>query len=861
MLHRLIRRCPIRFNRQKRLIVIDRIHRIKINIACFPAIFVIIFEIICPIMKILLYKNRLGNVVYFLITCFVVMLSAFSIFHQLGLRALWYDEVRTVLYYAPHPFKITNGDPPVFPFILSIITRFTHSEFWLRFPSAFAFIASTAVIAVGYRKLVGRKAAIIAAVTLATSYFALSKFQLARPYAFFTFFTIVSFYSFWNVLQFRNWKWAPVYVLATFFALHAQYCAFIVFGIQVIFGVVYALTQLRKDKTLFIRLFLSIAIIILCCMPWYLDLYNNFAAFKRANQATPASGFSFSVYITLLNAQFFRETSVFIPAIFLLLGVFLSFLKKHRSGALLILTWLIVSAGTLFFMLRNGKICFASRYFLFFQPAVYLLASFAIVRTAELLSQLSFKKYSQIIFYALVFILHVTLCYSHYKDFINYLKYFRHDDTKNLKSLVEKLKVPFYSIGFYHPGFRYYKLPMIRSNPLRHLHNHKFVIYTVDSQMNVEGNPQFKNCDIIYLPFKGVGENYAIFKSKSPLSNYWNNAIDILDEALALTPHHKQMEEELISVWLFSGRKDVDSLKNAKVVAKRVEKFADRKSKLKAGNVWTVKDITPLFGWGKIEKSGKISFRWSTRKRSGLLLPVYSKKLKKLIFEGSSYSSPKTGSQKIKAWLGNCFLGEIKLEPGKSAFSFEIPKSVLQGERRLLLEFSNPVSPEALRQGGDRRVLALNLRAIRPFFSKPVPGNSINIAAPGSEAWLGSNWSHPESWDIKPFRWLEGSTGKIFWTVSSGQPEGNWKIDFKPFSTPGKAQRVSVFQDEIVLTNFVLAEGWKTYNISSPPLNSGETLLKFVFDYAVSPKELNLGGDRRSLSAAVSDISRNIWNY
>ena len=100
-------------------------------------------------MKVLSDNNRFGNAVYLLATFFVIALSGFAIFHQLGIRSLWYDEVRTVLYYVPHPFKITNGDPPVFPFILSIITRFTHSEFWLRFPSALAFIASTAVIAVG----------------------------------------------------------------------------------------------------------------------------------------------------------------------------------------------------------------------------------------------------------------------------------------------------------------------------------------------------------------------------------------------------------------------------------------------------------------------------------------------------------------------------------------------------------------------------------------------------------------------------------------------------------------------------------------------------------------------------------------
>ncbi len=808
-------------------------------------------------MKPLVNNNQFGNTIYWTATFFVTALSAFAIFHQLGIRSLWYDEVRTVLYYAPHPFKITNGDPPVFPFILNIITRFTHSEFWLRFPSAVAFISSTAVIAIGYRKLVGRNVALIAALTLATSYFALTKFQLARPYAFFTFFTIVSFYSFQRILQLHNKRWIPVYILTTFLALHTQYCAFMVISAQIIFGIPFILIRIKKDKTLFFRLLLSFAIIILCSLPWYLDLYSHFSAFKNSNHATAPTGFNFSVYINLLNSQFFRKTAIIIPSIFLFLGLILSFLKKNKGGALLIISWLVVSAGTLFQMLAIGKICFASRYFLFFQPAVYLVASFGIIRTAELLSQLSAKKYSQIFFYLLVCIFHVTLCFNQYEDFINYFKYFHHDDTKNLKKLIVELKAPFYSTGFYHPGFGYYKLPIKRRNPIRDLKNCEFVLYTVDSQMNVEGNSQFKNCDIIFLPFQGVGQNYAIFNSKMPISNYWKNTINILDNALNLAPYHKQIEDKLFAACLLYGQQDfTKSLKNYKVIKKREEKFLKQKVKPLKDNIWTPKNITPLFGWGKIEKQGKVSFRWSTRKRSALLLPVYSEKLKKLKINASAYCPKNINFQKIKGWLGNNYLGEQKLSVGQISFSYEIPRFVEKGERRLLFEFSNPVSPESLGQGGDKRVLAINLQSMKPLFSQILPDKMFNIGSSNSASWLGSNWSHAENWDIKPFRWLDGFTGKVFWTISSEQPAGAWEIDFQPFKVSGKTQCVSIIQNDLVLTNFALTDGWKTYNILSPPISSGETLLEFVFDYAISPKEINLGKDSRKLSAAVADVAR-----
>ena len=77
-----------------------------------------------------------------------------------------------------------------------------------------------------------------------------------------------------------------------------------------------------------------------------------------------------------------------------------------------------------------------------------------------------------------------------------------------------------------------------------------------------------------------------------------------------------------------------------------------------------------------------------------------------------------------------------------------------------------------------------------------------------------------------------------------------------PFSVPGETQHVCVLQNEIILTNLTLVPGWGTYNIISPSLNSGETSLKFIFDYAVSPEKINLGNDYRNLSGAVSDIVR-----
>jgi len=803
-------------------------------------------------------KNSFINLLYWLATFLVIAISCIAIFHQLGIRSLWYDEVRTVLYYAPKSFNVTNGDPPFLPFLLHNILRYSQSDFWLRFPNALAFAASTAFIAIGYRKLVGRTAALLSALAFATSFFALSKFQLVRPYAFFSFFSIVSFYSYWNILRLRSWKWIPIYILTTVLALHTQYFAFTIIVTQIIFGIPYAIFRFRKDKTLFIRLFMSITIIILCSLPWYIKLYKSFNAFKHANAVSAPANFTFPDFINVLNTHFFPNTSIIITILFICLGLLLIWQKKYRGSVCLIALWLVTSAGILFWMLTNGKICLVPRYFLCFLPPVYLLTFYGVTQISQLLLIRTKNSYVKFLFTISVFI--TFFYYGHFVKFIDYRNYFRNADTKQIDKLLRQTKqnnIPFYYNDF-HLAFKYYKTPVGRGNPLTKLKDKKLIYYLTDSQMKVEGSLDFQKYDIVYLPYIGVAHLYAIFNTKTPLSNYWNRAVSILDNALNLAPYHKQIEDELWVAWLLSGRSDFDSLKNPTVIRKRMNKFARKNNIPSTNNLWSITDLESISGWSGIEKNGDLIYRWSTRKRCALFLPVYSGKIKKIMINGTAYCSPNIGSQKIKAWLGNHYLGKKILPSGQLNFSYEIPKSVAKGERRLLMEFSNPVSPESLKQGGDQRLLALNLRSIQPFFSKPITGNVFNIGTPGSEARLGSEWSHAETWDVKPFRWLDGYTGKVFWTITLAQPAGKWEIDFQPFSVPGKTQRVSILQNENVLTNLLLEGGWKTHTIFSPPLNSGETLLEFVFDYAISPKDINLGGDTRKLSAAVADISREI---
>ena len=126
---------------------------------------------------------------YFLILLFLTLVVSFTAFYKLDSRPLWGDEQRTVTYYAKKPFRITNGDPPLFPLLIHHINKYTNKLFWLRFLNAIALIAGALLIAIGCKDWFGKKISLCAAFAFATSFLVISRGQWVRPYALFTLFT------------------------------------------------------------------------------------------------------------------------------------------------------------------------------------------------------------------------------------------------------------------------------------------------------------------------------------------------------------------------------------------------------------------------------------------------------------------------------------------------------------------------------------------------------------------------------------------------------------------------------------------------------------------------------------------------
>ena len=274
--------------------------------------------------------------------------------------------------------------------------------------------------------------------------------------------------------------------------------------------------------------------------------------------------------------------------------------------------------------------------------------------------------------------------------------------------------------------------------------------------------------------------------------------------------------------------------------------------------MWSASQWTPLDGWSRIESwEDGTRYRWSTGRRSTLLLPPYTGSLKTLKLKALPYFPPKRRAQGVTAWLGPVCLGKQMITSGWRDIEYTVPLHTAEGERRLMLEYQDPASPRVLKRGDDPRLLSLAVSEIRPAGLTLFSGTVLSIGDPANEMLLGSGWSHPETWaDGTRFCWLEGTNGYITWDPASMHSASTWDIEVLPFSVPGKKQTMRVTQGETILTNIVLEAGWNNCSIPSPPASGKSGLLHLQFSYADTPRVHGMGNDPRKLSAAVSSITR-----
>lgn len=199
--------------------------------------------------------NRLRPLIW-LCAC---MLLAFAIrSHGLGAQSLWWDESlslyrsqETLAGNLANHITLTDGQtevvtvdnhPPLYFLLLSATTRLLgDSEFALRVPSLFfSVLLAPLVFAIG-KRLVGERAALLAALLTALSPMLLWYGQEARMYTMAPFLALLSTYALLRVLDRHaphGWLWAAVYVVATVAMLLTHYLTLLLLPVQVLVSLV-----------------------------------------------------------------------------------------------------------------------------------------------------------------------------------------------------------------------------------------------------------------------------------------------------------------------------------------------------------------------------------------------------------------------------------------------------------------------------------------------------------------------------------------------------------------------------------------------------------------------------------------------
>ena len=139
--------------------------------------------------------------------CLVLLLGAALRFYDLGAESYWRDEIMTLRVSAEGARAILadflrSGRPPLHYLTISLWTSVCGTtEFATRSLSAFAGVASIAIIYATGRSLFSRRVAVVSSTLLALSEFQVLYAQEARYYALFLALALVSFYLYVRTLQ------------------------------------------------------------------------------------------------------------------------------------------------------------------------------------------------------------------------------------------------------------------------------------------------------------------------------------------------------------------------------------------------------------------------------------------------------------------------------------------------------------------------------------------------------------------------------------------------------------------------------------------------------------------------------------
>lgn len=197
--------------------------------------------------------------------------------YRLGEQNIWWDEGHAVWAARQSLGQVTDitardVHPPLYLWLLHCWLRLTgESEFAVRYLSTIGGMLTVALTYVVARRLVGRRAALLATLLIATARFHIWWSQEARMYVWATFFALLSVYLFVRLRHSGTVTWWA-YVFASVAALYTLYLAILVLLLQNLFIVITIWQKPQRRRFLFNWALAQSSVLVLY-IPWlYLAL-------------------------------------------------------------------------------------------------------------------------------------------------------------------------------------------------------------------------------------------------------------------------------------------------------------------------------------------------------------------------------------------------------------------------------------------------------------------------------------------------------------------------------------------------------------------------------------------------------------
>ena len=222
----------------------------------------------------------------------VILLLGFGLrLYHLGDQSIWWDEGHAIWAARQslvETTRITAYDvhPPLYLWLLHFWLRLAgESEFAVRYLSLFGGLLTVALTYTIGRRLVGRRAALLGMLLIATARFHIWWSQETRMYVWATFFVLLSFYFFTHSRHGNTRIWWS-YILSSAAALYTLYLAILALLIQNVFVLITLWRQPRRKSFLSNWLRAQVGIVVLYA-PWL------YLALSRTRTDMAKTSFSF----------------------------------------------------------------------------------------------------------------------------------------------------------------------------------------------------------------------------------------------------------------------------------------------------------------------------------------------------------------------------------------------------------------------------------------------------------------------------------------------------------------------------------------------------------------------------------------